>query len=213
MISSYNWLDNVIEITNDPPVTYSIGDRYLVGTSGTGAFSGHNNDIAVVVTGPAWSFIDPEIGDGVYDLDTRRSYVWSGAAWNVINNIELPLKINITIKTDTTYVQANSVDLGVEKNNLELELADYLQKEKTGTNIVFYNSQIIDFIHNGRPWVKSCSVSVTDSASSPNQLNNGIEVRSDNDILTDLSDKLNIVMYVPPLIYWDVNNIVITLTT
>jgi len=211
IISTYTWLDDVLDILDDAPVSFLVGDRYLVSTSASGTFVGQENKIAEVVAGPTWSFITPEVDDGIYDITSAISYIWTGSAWITMPSIILPLKMFVTIKIDKTYVESNSIDLGTEKDNLTLALADYLQKVKSGTNVVFYNSQVIDFIHTERLWVKSVTIDITDSSSLPNHLNSGLEIKSDEDVLTALSTKLNIVKYTPSYIYWDVDNLSITL--
>ena len=213
IFSAYNWLDDVLEIRDDAPAVYAVGDRYLVSSSASGTFAGHDNEIAEVVTGPTWNFITPEINDGVYDIDSRRSYIWNGTSWNIIPSIQLPLQMTVTIRVNRSYVEANSIDLGTEKEDLLVALADYLQKNKSGVNVKFYNSQIVDFVHSGRDWVKSVTVNVTDSSSSANELNNGLEFNDDDTILENLSNKLDLVRYVTPYLYWDVNNLVIKLLT
>jgi len=213
IFSAYNWLDDVLEIRDDAPAVYAVGDRYLVSSSASGTFAGHDNEIAEVVTGPTWNFIAPEINDGVYNIDSRRSYIWNGTSWNIIPSIQLPLQMTVTIRVNRSYVEANSIDLGTEKEDLLVALADYLQKNKSGVNVKFYNSQIVDFVHSGRDWVKSVTVNVTDSSSSANELNNGLEFNDDDTILENLSNKLDLVRYVTPYLYWDVNNLVIKLLT
>lgn len=125
--------------------------------------------------------------------------------------IQLPLKLTINLKIDKNYIQRNQINLAIQKENLEILLAQYLQQLRTGTNIKLYNSQIIEFIHYDRPYIKSVEVSITDSNIPANKLNNGIEVKSnDQDIINSFNeDKVSIVKYTPPLIYWDVDNIII----
>jgi len=210
----YNWLNPVIETRDDPPPITLDSTTYRVGTSPASGsdFDGHANEIATYHSGPpaSWEFYSPEIDDFVLDSSTNIYWRWSGSAWVSIPSILLPMKIEVEIKADKNYVQRNNIDIPTEKDNLLLALAEYLQKNFTGTDVVFYNSLIIEFIHTGRDYVKSVRVYVTDSSSPPNEMNNGIEVRSDNDILKGLKDKLDIVKYVPPIIYWDIDNIVIT---
>ena len=71
----------VTEISNTPPVAPSAGDACLVGTAGSGAFSGHNNQVAVY-DGSSWTFSEtPAEGWLVYDQDTSKFYYYSGSAW------------------------------------------------------------------------------------------------------------------------------------
>ena len=92
-------------------------------------------------------------------------------------------------------------------------LAQHLQRWRTGVDVKFYNSQIVDIIHDTGPWIKSVIVSVTDSSQVPNNLNSGIEMVSvDTTVLSDLPDKFEILKYVPAMLFWDINDIVINLS-
>lgn len=69
----------VSEITNTPPVSPTVGDVVIVGTSGTGDFSGKDNQIAQYLTG-GWVFYTPfKWMDAVVEsLDSRMTYDGSG---------------------------------------------------------------------------------------------------------------------------------------
>ena len=203
--SDYNWLDPIAEIRDNPPTLPFDGSRYLVSTTPTGgsAFEGHANEVAIYSSG--WSFYSPTANDFVLDTEIIIYYIWSGAAWINIPSILLPLKMRIEIAADKTYVQRNNIDLASEKDKLLLSVAEYLQKGFTGSSIVFYNSMIVEFIHTGRPYIKSVKVYVTDSSVTPNEMNNGIEVDADANIVGNLASKLDIVKYVPSIIYWNVD--------
>jgi hypothetical protein len=213
--SDYIFLSPVIDIRSAPPPTSIIGSRFRVSSSPTGGsdFDGHPNEIATYVSGSSvWDFYLPITNDFVHDSSTNIYYTWTGTAWANIPNIEFPLRMRIEAKADKSYVQRNNVDIVVEKENLTLAIAEYLQKGFTGANIVFYNSLITEFCHTGRPFLKSVKVYVTDSSTVPNELDNGLEVKKDLDILKGLKDKLDIVKYIPPMIYWDIDNISIVIS-
>jgi len=120
--------------------------------------------------------------------------------------------MRVEVKCDKTYIQRNSIDILTERENLVLAVAEYLQKSFSGSNIVFYNSLITEFVHTNRSYIKSVKVYVTDSSTIPNKLDNGIEVLADNIILSNLKNKLNIVKYSPIMIHWDVENLDIAVT-
>lgn len=61
-----------------PPGGESNGDAYIVGTSPSGAWSGHENDIAVY-TESAWYFITPEQGQLFYIEDEEVLSVFKTA--------------------------------------------------------------------------------------------------------------------------------------
>ncbi len=69
--STIQW--SVLDILNTPPVAPSVGDIYLVGTAGTGAWSGHNNEIATY-NGATWTFQTATVGDILYDANDDLTY-------------------------------------------------------------------------------------------------------------------------------------------
>lgn len=210
----YNFLDPVIETRDAPPSVNLAGvSRYRVSATPSGGFSAHANKIGIYSSETSqWTFYSPVVNDLVLVLNTNIYYIWNGVSWANIPNIVLPLNIKIEIKSDRNYIQKNNIDVSLEKEKLELLVAEYLQKNFTGSSVTFYNSLIIEFVHANRPFIKSVNVYVTDSSATPNEMNNGIEVRSDDDILRGLKNKLDIVKYVPPIIYWNVDNIAITIS-
>lgn len=206
--ADYNWLDPVIDTRDAPPSVLYPGSSYRVSTSPTGGsdFAGHADEIASW-DGTSWSFYPPVEDDFVLDNDTNIYWRWDGSAWVSIPDITLPLNIRIACKVDKNYIQKNGIDIAAEKEELEVLIAEYLQKAFTGAEVVFYNSLITDFVHTERDYIKSVQVYVTDSSASPNEMDNGIEIKSDTLVLRGLKEKFDIVRHVFPIIYWDVDNI------
>ncbi len=68
---------------NAPPVSITAGLFYIVGTSPSGAWSGHANDIAVSRDGSSWLFIDAYDGAKVFNKATATYLTWfdSAGAW------------------------------------------------------------------------------------------------------------------------------------
>lgn len=80
----------VTRTSNAPPTGRELfnGQRILVGTAGTGAFAGHNNQVAEFVNpffvGPpsGWFFSDnPVNGDTIFDLATAKIKKFDGVNW------------------------------------------------------------------------------------------------------------------------------------
>lgn len=63
-----------------PPGSPSIGDRYIVASVASGAWTGHEDDIAEWV-GASWVFETPLIGWITYVEDETEYYSWNGTAW------------------------------------------------------------------------------------------------------------------------------------
>lgn len=66
---------------NAPPGSITIGPHYLIGTAGSGAWSGHSNKIAYSTDGSAWSFIAAYEGATIYNKDTDLPMRYEGGSW------------------------------------------------------------------------------------------------------------------------------------
>lgn len=66
-----------------PPTTVDAdeGKRWIVGPASTGAWSGHDGEIALCTAATLWLFLEPSEGWRVYLLDENKDYVYSGSAW------------------------------------------------------------------------------------------------------------------------------------
>lgn len=65
-----------------PPGSPANGDRYIVGASATGAWAGHDDDLAVYRGG--WQFYTPNEGIPIIkDLDSGDDYEFVSGAWSV----------------------------------------------------------------------------------------------------------------------------------
>ena len=69
-----------------PPVDPIAGDRYIVGISATGDWSGHGNEIAEY-NGAGWVFFDPDTGYGCFVQDINRICIWTGIAWDIDSSL------------------------------------------------------------------------------------------------------------------------------
>lgn len=84
-----DWPNAVTSITNTPPGSPSTDTSHIVGTSGTGAFSGHNNAIARFNASSAWEFRTPNNGQTVYNVGTAAYVKWNGSAWVAASSTSL----------------------------------------------------------------------------------------------------------------------------
>lgn len=74
------WPKIAVAPANTPPGSPVDGRIYIVGTAGTGAFAGHNSDLAYYDAG-VWQFIDPPTGLNMADSVTGVQRVWNGTVW------------------------------------------------------------------------------------------------------------------------------------
>lgn len=84
-----DWPNAVTSITNTPPGSPSTDTSHIVGTAGTGAFSGHNNAIARFNASSAWEFRTPTNGQTVYNVGTTSYVKWNGSAWAAASTTSL----------------------------------------------------------------------------------------------------------------------------
>lgn len=65
-----------------PPATPAIGTCYMVGSSPSGAWSGHAQQLAAYTSG-GWRFIAPRVGMGAYVASSGSTAVFGGVSWEV----------------------------------------------------------------------------------------------------------------------------------
>ncbi|MBN9264732.1 MAG: DUF2793 domain-containing protein, partial [Hyphomicrobium sp.] len=63
-----------------PPVSPADGDRYIVAAGGTGAWTGHDLEIAAFQDG-AWAFFAPRSGWRAWIVGESALRAWNGSAW------------------------------------------------------------------------------------------------------------------------------------
>jgi hypothetical protein len=79
-----------------PPGSPALGDRYIVGSSPSGAWASKTNQVAVY-DGVAWRFAVPREGWTLYVQDEDRHYYYTGSAWQV-----LVIREHVHVKTALT---------------------------------------------------------------------------------------------------------------
>ena len=81
LASGVSWQQPVItQGLNTPPGSPVSGDRYVVGTAPTGAWSA-NADAIAEWSGVAWVFTTPQDGFALVAKDTDKQWIYSGTAW------------------------------------------------------------------------------------------------------------------------------------
>lgn len=69
------------QTTNTPPVSPSVGDAYIIGSSPTGAWSGKAAKLAVCEASGAWTYYTPAEGWAAYDRALNLRVNYSGSVW------------------------------------------------------------------------------------------------------------------------------------
>ena len=70
------------DVLTQPPVEPALGDSYLVGNKGSGAWLGKDYQIATFQDG-VWECLSPQIGWQCYIQDVAQIKVWDGTRWKV----------------------------------------------------------------------------------------------------------------------------------
>ncbi|HKS27379.1 MAG TPA: DUF2793 domain-containing protein [Pyrinomonadaceae bacterium] len=80
-MAGLDWQESVLDKDLTSPPAPNAGLRYLLTfTNLSGAWSGHQNEIAVG-TGTAWKFITPDAGTAVFVEDEKTAYIFVDGAW------------------------------------------------------------------------------------------------------------------------------------
>jgi len=75
---------------SSPPGGESKGDRYIVGDSATGDWSGETDNIAIY-NGSSWDFITATEGMQTWVEDENKYYKFDGSDWSLLSNFDSPV--------------------------------------------------------------------------------------------------------------------------
>jgi hypothetical protein len=82
-LQGLDWQKSVIDKDlTAPPGSPSTGDRYIVASPATGAWAGHEDDIAEW-NGASWDFTTPNEGYTCRVEDENKNYQYSGSSWEL----------------------------------------------------------------------------------------------------------------------------------
>jgi hypothetical protein len=104
---TYQW--SVIDSLSTPPATVFEGDKFLVGTSPTGAFVGHANEIATY-DGSVYTFETAASGDLLYNATLAVVDKFNGSVWN---RIATPTNVNWWTRFNEFNVVGQFARIGV----------------------------------------------------------------------------------------------------
>lgn len=100
--------------SNAPPGSPADGDRHIVGPVGTGAWAGHNNELArYVAESISWQFYAPDTIALAVNEANGGGYAWSGAAWL----LQMPSLAALTNAVDDVAAAAAGVPVGALYRN------------------------------------------------------------------------------------------------
>jgi hypothetical protein len=99
-----------------PPVGPTTGDRYIVATTGTGAWIGESTNIAEW-NGAAWVFTTVTTNNAVFIVDEGRQYIFNGTVWvdfgtpsshNSLSGIDGPGSTHVTATEKAFFTNAGA---------------------------------------------------------------------------------------------------------
>lgn len=103
-------LDAVVQLAVEdkdltaPPTTVSgdVGKRWIVGGSATGAWTGHDAEIALCTGADLWRYFDPKEGWVAHVSDENLRYEFDGSAWGVVGSSAAVIPIGVACSDEST---------------------------------------------------------------------------------------------------------------
>jgi len=142
------WQESVINRIPTPPLTPSVGDRYLITATATGDWIGREDDIATW-NGTTWEYATPVIGwftSSLAPADANKLFYFGGSSWetkefeattagsgltltgrelsfNEGNGLEVTVGNNINVKPDSTSASATIAKvINVDSNGVAVKV-------------------------------------------------------------------------------------------
>lgn len=133
-----------------------------------------------------------------------NNYVEKVTKQEYTHDITLPLVITLDLKIDRATIVRDDLNVDTIIEELRLTVAQFLSENKSGIDITFYRTEIVDLTHN-QNWVKSLSVQVHDSNNQ--EIENGnIETIPQKEFVKLLT-KEELLDFAPVYWYWAINNV------
>jgi hypothetical protein len=127
----------VISRLNNPPGTPTNGDRYLIGTSPTGAWGSHGNKIATY-SESAWVYDAPVNGWDVFVTTEGTVYLFRGGVWAAEAGFSWGNDLQLMFGKALYHRQANGVDYEKDYRELAALAGVYPYKKREYRNPDFW---------------------------------------------------------------------------
>lgn len=125
--SGIEHVDSVADIANTPPGSPVTGDRYIIGTSPTGDWVGHANEIAEY-NGSGWTYTSTSEGLTAWVDDEDSRYTYNGTAWVKTETVsDLVAGAGLT-KTGTTLDVGAGTGITVNADDVAIDTAVVTRK-------------------------------------------------------------------------------------
>jgi hypothetical protein len=129
LIQGLDWQDSILDRDlTGPPDSPSEGDRYIVGTSSSGTWTDHDDEIAEW-NGSSWDFttVSGNEGTATWVEDEDRLLVWNGSSWVTFgSNIEHNNLIGIQGGTSGEYYHLSASDYSALVTYRRETIEDYV---------------------------------------------------------------------------------------
>lgn len=115
----------ISQATATPPGSPSDGDLYIISTSATGDWSGHDKKVTYYDTSKGWVILTPNEGMTLWVNDEDELYSYDGTDWIAINNINSATTFGINATADTTNrlaVATPAVLFDAETDDIQLKI-------------------------------------------------------------------------------------------
>lgn len=127
VLENFSWQQPVISMSlSTPPVSPTKGDRYVVASSPSGAWTGHTNHIAWY-DGAAWLFDIPNQGWTLINLLDNTSYEFNGSSWSAGASISGKAdKVSGAVNGDLAALDGtgNLTDSGVSTSSVNTAISN-----------------------------------------------------------------------------------------
>jgi hypothetical protein len=87
IVLGVDWQQEVLTMTSTPPVSPTEGDRYIVGASATGDWTGHDDYIAEYTSG-TWVFLAPQTRMGVFSYNDMYFLIYLDGEWQLLATLD-----------------------------------------------------------------------------------------------------------------------------
>jgi hypothetical protein len=181
-------MPDVLSIQNDPPVSPTSGDRYIVGPEPTGIWSDYRSKVALYGA-DTWVFLDADPGTIIKVLDEDKRYTFSGNAnrW-MLPSYNIPYDINVFVHVNE-MAESDAVVIEKVKQQLMYSLVPYFGVDKEQFRSVMYKS-----IQELGTYINYCEIKIPE-----------VNIKFDYNIRDFTSEQLR--RYVPEFIYTDIDHI------
>jgi len=130
ILDKFEWQKSVKDKDlSSPPTSPSAGDRYIVASSATGDWSGHENDIAQWNSNNnSWDFTEPLEGMFVFVEDEDELYYYT-TTWQKFSGAS---SSDEKVKADSGDSTAGYLDSKVDNATIEVDTSNHQLRVKTG---------------------------------------------------------------------------------